>query len=197
MPTINTESIEGFESMTAEQKVEALLGVEIPERVDLSGYVKKSVFDAKASEAAELSKKLKGKMSEDELAQAERERIQAESDAKYNALDEKYNALLRKSTISEYTAKYVASGMDAALAEDTAKALADGDMAKVFENQAKHQENLEKKIKADLMKSTPRPGGTGGDGGDTESPGMEQARNIGKAKAAKNQTTADVMKHYI
>lgn len=28
MPTISTESIEGFDSMTAEQKVEALLKVE-------------------------------------------------------------------------------------------------------------------------------------------------------------------------
>ena len=39
---IDTTAIEGFESMTAEQKVEALLKVEVPEKVDLSGYIQKS-----------------------------------------------------------------------------------------------------------------------------------------------------------
>ena len=52
MPTISTESIEGFDSMTTEQKVEALLKVEVPERIDLSGYVKKDLFDKTASELA-------------------------------------------------------------------------------------------------------------------------------------------------
>ena len=87
MSNIDTSHIEGFDGMTAEQKVEALLKLEIPEAVDLSGFVKKSVFDAKASEAAELSKKLKGKMSEDELAEAERQRMQAENDQKRTADD--------------------------------------------------------------------------------------------------------------
>lgn len=32
MPTIDTSTIEGFEGMSAEQKVEALLKAEIPER---------------------------------------------------------------------------------------------------------------------------------------------------------------------
>ena len=38
MPTIDTSTIEGFEGMSAEQKVEALLKAEIPEKVDLSLY---------------------------------------------------------------------------------------------------------------------------------------------------------------
>ena len=42
---IDTTVIEGFESMTAEQKVEALLKVEVPEKIDLSGYVKKALLD--------------------------------------------------------------------------------------------------------------------------------------------------------
>ncbi len=51
MATIDTSTIEGFDGMTADEKVAALLGVEIPEAVDLSGYVVKSVFDTKATEA--------------------------------------------------------------------------------------------------------------------------------------------------
>ena len=68
MPTISTESIEGFDSMTAEQKVEALLKVEVPDKVDLSGYIQKSQFDKVSSELAEAKKTLKGKLSEDEAA---------------------------------------------------------------------------------------------------------------------------------
>ena len=66
MANINVSSIEGFDGMTAEQKVEALLKFNIPDEVDLTKFVEKSVFDKKASEAAELSKQLKAKMTEDE-----------------------------------------------------------------------------------------------------------------------------------
>lgn len=82
MPTISTEGIEGFDSMTAEQKVEALLKVEVPEKVDLSGYIQKSQFDKVSSELAEAKKTLKGKLSEDEAAAAEREAKWAEMEAR-------------------------------------------------------------------------------------------------------------------
>ena len=64
MATIDTSTIEGFDGMTADEKVAALLGVQIPDAVDLSGYVKKDVFDSKASEAATLAKQLKAKTTE-------------------------------------------------------------------------------------------------------------------------------------
>ena len=37
MATIDTSTIEGFDSMTADEKVTALLGLQIPDAVDLSG----------------------------------------------------------------------------------------------------------------------------------------------------------------
>lgn len=64
MATIDTSTIEGFDGMTADEKVAALLGVQIPDAVDLSGYVKKDVFDSKASEAATLANQLKAKTTE-------------------------------------------------------------------------------------------------------------------------------------
>ena len=105
MPNIDTSTIEGFHDMTAEQKVEALLKAEIPEAVDLSQYVAKKTFDEKASEAAELSKKLKGKMSEDEAAKA-----QAEADRK--ELEGKYQELLKRSTVAAHTARFLALGYE-------------------------------------------------------------------------------------
>ncbi len=98
---ISTDSIQGFAEMSDTDKVTALLGIDVPDPVDLSGYVKKEVFDAKATEAANLSKQLKSKLTDDEAAKA-----QADADRK--ALEEKYTELLRKSTIAEHTARYIA-----------------------------------------------------------------------------------------
>lgn len=41
MANIDTSTIEGFDGMTADEKVTALLGLQIPDPVDLSGYVKR------------------------------------------------------------------------------------------------------------------------------------------------------------
>ena len=43
---ISTDSIQGFAEMSDADKVTALLGLDVPDPVDLSGYVKKEVFDA-------------------------------------------------------------------------------------------------------------------------------------------------------
>ena len=190
MPNIDTSVIEGFDGMTAEQKLDALLKLEIPEAVDLSGFVKKSVFDAKASEAASLSKQLKEKMTDDEAAKAEQEKL-------FKDMKSELETLRKDKTVSEYTAKYISLGYDKDLAVDTAKAMADGDMEKVFSNGEKHKAAMEKKIKEDLMNKTPKPGGNGNGNDNEKDSSVAQAEKIGKAKAEANKASADVMKHYI
>jgi hypothetical protein len=81
MANIDTSMIEGFDGMTADEKVTALLGLQIPDPVDLSGYVKKDVFDAKATEAASLAKQLKTKTVEAETATGTLSTTQAELEA--------------------------------------------------------------------------------------------------------------------
>lgn len=81
MANIDTSTIEGFDGMTADEKVTALLGLQIPGPVDLSGYVKKDVFDAKATEAASLAKQLKTKTTEAETAAGTLSTTQAELEA--------------------------------------------------------------------------------------------------------------------
>ena len=81
MANIDTSTIEGFDGMTADEKVTALLGLQIPDHVDLSGYVKKDVFDAKATEAASLAKQLKTKTTEAETAAGTLSTTQAELEA--------------------------------------------------------------------------------------------------------------------
>lgn len=151
---IDVSKISGFDGMTAEEKVAALLGLDVPEEVDLTKFVSKETADKYASEAAELKKQLRSKQSEEETKKMEEE-------ANRKALEEKYNQLLERTTIAEHKSKYLSLGYDDKLAEDTAKALYAGDMEKVFANSAKHQSDLEKKIKADVLKGTPKPDGAG------------------------------------
>lgn len=187
MATIDTSTIEGFDGMTAEQKLDALLKFNMPEPVDLSKYVEKSVFDKTSSELAEAKKTLKSKMSADEAAAASAAAAQKE-------MQEKYDALLKSSTIAAHTAKYLEFGYDPALAQSTAEALYDGNMEKVFENQKKFNEAQEKKLKAELMRGNPRPGGNGG--AEDEDENIKIAKALGKAKADNMKSYDERMKHF-
>ena len=188
MPNIDTSTIEGFEAMTAEQKVEALLKINIPEAFDSSKYVLKETFDKKASETAALSKQLKEKMTEDELKKAE--------DAKaLQDMRDELEALKKEKQLSDLTASYIAMGYDKDLAADTAKARMDGDTKKEFENGEKHRQALEKKIKEELMKDTPRPGGAGG-GSDEKDLAVEKAKELAKARFGGTKTYEDIMSKY-
>lgn len=188
---IDTSTIEGFDGMTAEQKVDALLKVEVPEKVDLTGYVKKDLFDKTASELAEAKKAAKAKMSEEEQAAAER-------DAKWAEMEAKLQALEMEKTISTYKASYLAmNGYDEKLAQDTAEALAKGDMAKVFANQQKAMDAHDKALKAELLRNTPKPEGAGGGDNRDEDPSVELARKLGKEKAASMNVSAKGLEYYI
>ena len=148
MARIDTTQIEGYEAMSAEDKLKALEAFDLPDP-DYSGYVKKDLFDKTASELAARKKELRAKQTEDEAAQQqakeERERMQQELEA-----------LRRESSVSKSKAKLVALGYEEALAEDTAEAIADGKFDKVFANQQKHLTAFEKRIRAEVLKETPK-----------------------------------------
>ena len=186
---ISTDSIQGFADMSDADKVTALLGLDLPDPVDMSQYVDKKTFDAKASEAANLSKQLKAKMTDDEAAKA-----QADADRK--ALEDKYTELLRKSTIAEHTARFIAMpGYDEKLARETAEALFDGNMDKVFENQQKANAAYEKKLRADLVKKDPKPDGAGGDDQKKDT-AVELAKKLGKQRADALKSANEGLKNY-
>lgn len=172
---IDTSAIHGFDGMTADQKLAAVLGMDIPEP-DMTGWVRKDVFDAKATEAANLNKQLRARMTDEEVAKA------AEA-AKYQDLEVKYNELLKANQVSDYKARYLAMGYDEKLAADTAQAMADGNIEKVFSNGEKFKSELEKRIKADILKDTPKPGTDGGAKSMTKEEIM-QIRDAGERQAA-------------
>ena len=150
---IDVSKIKGYADMTADEKLKALESFDIPDP-DYSGYVKKEVFDKTASELATKKKELSEKMTESEKNKL------AEQEAR-DDLQKKYDALLRESIISKNKAKLLGLGYEEKLADETAEAMVDGDTEKVFANQKKHLENVEKNVRAEALKNTPKPTGDG------------------------------------
>lgn len=170
MANIDTSKIEGYDTMTAEEKVSALEKFSFADP-DFSGYVKKDVFDKTASELAQTKKDLKARMSEEEIAKAEHE-------AELNKYKEQALSLQREKNISENKAKFLSLGYDDTLAGETAEALEKGDFATVFKNQQVVIENVKKIAKGEAMASTPAPAGKATDGSKTVTKEQFKAMNI-------------------
>ena len=141
-------NIENYENLTLEEKVAAFEAYE----PDMSGFVAKAVFDKKASEAAELSKQLKSRMTEEEAKAAKDAEERASLLARLEQLE-------NEKLMNEYVASYLAIGYEDKLAKSTAEALVKGDMDTVFKNQKTHLETREKTLKTELLKQTPPPAG--------------------------------------
>jgi hypothetical protein len=149
MAKIDVSKIEGFEAMTPEEKLNALLAFEYEDNTsELERY--KSAVTKANSEAADWKKKHNALLTAEELAKQTR-------DDEVSSLKDKIAELEKKEAISVHKAKFLGLGYDEALAEATAKALHEGDMETVFANQKKFNDNYAKKIEADLLKGTSNP----------------------------------------
>lgn len=138
------------EDMTLEDINTALAEKEFISKDSLSEYVPKNIADKYATEAADYKKKWKAASSEQEQKQIEDAEKQAQ-------IEEELKTLRRSSKVSEYEKQHLALKYDEKDAKEIAEALYDGDMDTVFRLQKKHEEALQKSIKADLMKEMPTP----------------------------------------
>lgn len=188
--------IEGFDSMTAEQKLEALMGIEVPDKVDTSKMVSKELFDRKASELAEANKKLKSKMTEDEQKQAEIAEAAEAAAKEKEALLARVAELEKNNTLREYTIGFSNLGFDEKLAAETANLFEEKDSVKFFANMKKFLESYEKAIEKKLMDKTPGPGGNAGKAGDDEDPAVKKAKALFGNNVGTGKTYADVLSHY-
>ena len=148
------------EDMTVEEIESALAEVELP--ADQSAEIDrlKTALSKSNSENAEWKKKHREAMSEEERkAQETADLIKQQR--------EQIESLMREGNLSKHKAKFLGMGYEESLASDAAVAMVDGDMEKLFSYQQKHQEALEKKIRADVLKGTPKPVPDKGDGGMT------------------------------
>ena len=89
-------------------------------------------------------------------------------------MQSKYEKLLHDSEVSKNKAKLLALGYEEKLADDTAEAMVTGDLEKVMANQKKHLEAVEKKVRAEALKDTPKPTGDG----DSKTMTLEKLRGM-------------------
>ena len=146
------------EGMSVEDIEKALEGIELPNDGSAEIDRLRAALSKSNSEAADYKKQLREKMSADELkAKEDAERMED--------LQSKYDALLKESNISKNKARLLALGYEDALATETAEAMVNGETDKVFAAHKKHLDSVEKKIREDALRNTPKP--TGGSGKNT------------------------------
>ena len=155
MAKIDTSSIAGYAEMSAEDKLKALEAFEY-EEVDNSELERlKNAISKANSESADWKRKYQAQLSDDDRTK----QAQAEEMA---VLKQQLAELQAEKTLSSYKAGFLGLGFDDKLANSSAKSLADGKIDDVFADVKKFLEGYEKKIKADIMKDTPKPpAGTG------------------------------------
>ena len=172
---IDISKIEGYENMSAEEKLAALEGYDF----DTSGLVSKAMLDKATGEAAEWKRKYNSTLSE-----AEQAKIAAEEARK--ATETRLAELERKDKISTTKDQYLKSGFAPELALATAEAFVDGKMDVVLANVTKHAADAAKAAADEALKGTPPPPASG-----NGNPGTVNYDNeIAKAMADGDMTKA-------
>lgn len=169
---IDWTTVEGYrEDMTAEEKLSLLenkpdnsasQGIQQPDNSPEepeepkkpaakpgANYVPKALYDKLASEHAALKKQHRASMSEEDQREADRQAAQEE-------MQRELEDLRREKKLTGYKAAYLSMGYDEELASETAEAMVEGDTDTMFANLKKHSAALEKSLRAQILKETPR-----------------------------------------
>lgn len=150
MAKIDVTKIEGYESMSAEEKLAALEAYEFEPTApatDSETKLKEALSRANTS-AAEWKQKYRATL--DDAKRAEEER--AERD---RARDEELETLRKERAIDKLSAQYLSAGYSPELASASAKAQVEGDTATVVANQLKFIEETKKKLEAEALGKQP------------------------------------------
>lgn len=105
--------------------------------------------------------KLKASLSKSNSEASANKKAKAEADSTVESLKAEIEALKKERNVANYKTQFVSLGYTDELADETAKALAEGDFNVVFNSHKKALEEMEKKLKAESMKNTPKPGAGG------------------------------------
>ena len=154
MSKIDLSKIEGYEAMTAEQKLAALEAYELPEPSaspanDDAAKLREALSKA-TGDAAEWKRKYRATLDE-------QKRVEEETAERNKQRDEELETLRRERTVSKYEAQYLAAGYSAELANASAVAMADGDTATVLANQAKFLADTKQRLEAEALGKQPKP----------------------------------------
>lgn len=188
---INTSAIPGYADMSAEEKLAALEAFDFQPEPDTDAAAREKRFKdliSKANgEAAEYKKQLREHLNAEEQEKLEREEAAKKAAEEQAEKDRRYEELLKKSTISDLSAKYISLGWSKELADATAQAQYDGDTEKVFANMKAFSDAREKEIIAQAAKHGPKPGGSAG--GEVQGDDVALAKKLGE-RAAKSGADA-------
>ena len=152
---LDTSKIEGYDEMSAEEKVKALEALEVPEdnSAELERY--KNATSKANSEAAEYKRKLKAL--EEKASEGA-----SDTEKQITELKEQIENLNREKLISERKASFLNVGMNEDTAGKCSEAFTNGDGEGFFKALNSFMVEHDKAFKAELLKSTPRPDGEGG-----------------------------------
>lgn len=151
---IDVTKIEGYENLSAEEKLKALENFEFEEPKDNSDELQKvkNSLNKASSEAAEYKRQLKEKMTE-------QERLEAERKEELEKKDKLLESLLREKEVASFTSNFLSVGCSEEMAKSSAEAIVNKDFETVFGNLKTFIEGIEKNAKAEMLKSTPKPTG--------------------------------------
>ena len=147
-----SDKIEGYESLSAEEKLKALEELDIEDDSKLKNLLQKA-----NSEASEYKKKLKAKEDELNSKLSEDEKIEKERKEKEAEREALLENLIKEKAIAEHKANFLQRGYDEDLATSSATALANGDTATLFDNLGKFISERDKKAKVEALDSMKRP----------------------------------------
>lgn len=145
---IDTSTIEGFEEMSADDKLAALLGYEFETPKNETDEKLKAALSKANGEAAEWKRKYRETQTEQERQAAEA----AEEMAKVKAENAEWRA---KERVSSYANKLMSAGVDADTADLMAKSLPEGVSDDYFTAYKSFMENTRKEIESAALSKQP------------------------------------------
>lgn len=147
---IDPSKIEGFDNLSADEKVAALLNQEIEvEQTEPADVTRLKTSLSKAnSEAAEYKRLLREKQTEAERAEAER----AEKDREREEL---LKSLLEEKRVSTYKSQLMAAGVDPDTADLMAKSLPEGVSDEYFQATKSFLDNQRQKLLTESINKQP------------------------------------------
>ena len=186
---INWTDIEGFrEEMTAEERLALLEANEDYGVITADMKKSKAQFDKVSSELSAAKRQLKEKMTTDEREKAERE-------AADQALRDELAELRKEKTLNQYKSTLLAQGYDEASAGKMAESLVNGDMNSMFDTMKTARGDMEKRMRAEILRGTPKP--PAGDDSTAKTPDILMAEKIGKTRADSMKTAKSIMDMYV
>lgn len=151
MAKIDTAKIDGFDAMSAEEKLSALLGYEFEAPVADATEVERlrAALTKSNAEASDYKKQLRARQTEDEV------RAAADEEERQKMMTE-LEGLRKERSIAKHKASFLALGYDEASAEEAATALFGNDFEAVFAVQKKIMEEQKKAAASTALDAQPK-----------------------------------------